>query len=349
MSTVCQNAVGGFVRMPCEWLKLPISPQAKTLLMALCNYADAQGKSWCSYEQLGEILQRSKASVTTYVSELREHGLITCKRQTYGNGYNYRLLITLVGWKDILTAWSGLAAAKRERSRARSDASAGAERCEDADEALSQSAPPPEKRRAASPQRIERSVQRTECSNPSGYKNKLHKTHSARPQAAPVGWSDEDEDFWKRFRPSDRDPIGSMLEKPKQELLRKVMARSDALRAEIALLTSAEASDLAKAALKGFVSRRRLAANEGEIEDAAKALAGAALTENAIEAAIDALDSAWKPYWKRLSSPKQLLEAVKEPVAKAMPSEHQRMILGRFSGRAYVASIHLRKLETGDL
>lgn len=347
MTTASQNAVGGFVRMPSAWLKLPISPQAKTLLMALCNYADAQGKSWCSYEQLGEILQRSKASVTTYVSELREHGLITCKRQTYGNGYNYRLLITLVGWKDILTAWSDMAAAKRERSRARPDA--GAEQCEDVAEATPQSAAPAETRPAAPSQRIERSVQRTERSNPTGYKNNLHKTHSARPQAAPVGWSDEDEDFWRRFRPSDRDPISSMLEKPRPDLLRKVIARHEALRAEISLLTSAEAFKLAKEALNDFVARRRLAASAGEIEDAAKALASVALTSTAVEAAIQALDSAWKPFWKRLSSPKQLLEAVKDPVAKAMPTEQQRRILGRFSGRAYIAAIHLKKLEAGDI
>lgn len=132
-------------------------------------------------------------------------------------------------------------------------------------------------------------------------------------------------------------------------MLRKVIARHEALRAEISLLTSAEAFELAKEALTDFVARRRLAASAGEIEDAAKALAGVALTETAVEAAINALDSAWKPFWKRLSSPKQLLEAVKDPVAKAMPSEQQRRILGRFSGRAYVASIHLKKLEAGEI
>lgn len=90
----------GFVALPAQILDLEISPGAFRVLTHLCNLANDEGWSWPSLEQLGEKLQRSKASISAYIAELREEGVIETVTQKMASGYNYRLKICVVFWSD---------------------------------------------------------------------------------------------------------------------------------------------------------------------------------------------------------------------------------------------------------
>lgn len=114
MTTATEIAATGFVRVPRPWIALDVSPAARALLVHFCGAANADGESWYSYEQLAAILDRSKAAVSGYVAELREAGVLETERQKLANGFNYRLLVRLVGWSDLVSGWKRLS----ERGRA---------------------------------------------------------------------------------------------------------------------------------------------------------------------------------------------------------------------------------------
>ncbi|WP_236638571.1 helix-turn-helix domain-containing protein [Mangrovicoccus ximenensis] len=173
--------------MPRAWLQLAISPQAKTLLLAFCGFADAKGESWHSYEELGRLLNRSKSSISAYVAELREHGLIDCIRQTYGNGYNYRLRVVVSGWQEMCSRWSAMAAGSGKPSEPKA----------------------------------ERSVRDAERKDPKGPKNKIHKNNTVKE------WSPELEAEWRQHRPSDSDPVGVWHGTARTGLLQHVIAEAE--------------------------------------------------------------------------------------------------------------------------
>ncbi|MDC0136765.1 winged helix-turn-helix domain-containing protein, partial [Sulfitobacter sp.] len=52
------------------------------------------------FAQLGRRLGRSRASVSAYIAELREAGVLTTQEQKMANGYNYRLRYTVTFWKE---------------------------------------------------------------------------------------------------------------------------------------------------------------------------------------------------------------------------------------------------------
>ncbi|WP_170378768.1 helix-turn-helix domain-containing protein [Ruegeria atlantica] len=94
----------GFVALPAQVLDLNISPGAFRVLTHLCNLANDDGWCWPSLKQLGEKLNRSKASISSYIAELRKEGVIGTVNQKMASGYNYRLKIQVIFWSE----WIGI-------------------------------------------------------------------------------------------------------------------------------------------------------------------------------------------------------------------------------------------------
>ena len=106
----------GFIALPVEVLELDLSPGAFRLLAELCRMANEDGFCWPSLAQLGERLGRSRSSVSGYIKDLRDVGLITTQEQQMANGYNYRLKYRVSFWKEWRSSISRPTAQKDERS-----------------------------------------------------------------------------------------------------------------------------------------------------------------------------------------------------------------------------------------
>ncbi|WP_138467849.1 helix-turn-helix domain-containing protein [Poseidonocella sp. HB161398] len=306
MTAPASPADGGFVRMPRTWLTLAISPQAKTLLLAFCGFADAKGESWHSYEELGRLLNRSKSSISAYVAELREHGLIDCIRQTYGNGYNYRLRIVVLGWAEMCGRWA-------EMSR----------------EAAKRAVP-----------KAERRVQDAERKDPKGPKNQIPQNKTPAP-ALPA-WTAQLEAQWREHRPSDADPVSVWHGQASADFLGKVIACAEG--AKTGLWSHDEAKRGARSAVSAFALRHGLSASAKDVEEAAALVAGTALHPDALDSAIRALDAVWKPHWKHLPRPGQLQATISDPVRAAMPDPEILKRIGLLRNRAWIARQQLAKL-----
>ncbi|MEP1768380.1 MAG: helix-turn-helix domain-containing protein [Sulfitobacter sp.] len=90
----------GFVAFPVSLFDLDLTPGAFRTLAELCRMANTSGQCWPSLAQLGRRLGRSRASVSSYINELREAGVLTTQEQKMANGYNYRLRYTVTFWKE---------------------------------------------------------------------------------------------------------------------------------------------------------------------------------------------------------------------------------------------------------
>ena len=354
MTCASQPAEGGFVRVPRAWLHLPVSPQAKTLLMLFCAHADEDGHSWFSYEQLGAILRRSRSSVAGYVAELREAGVVRSTPQTYGNGYNYRLLIALEGWRGLLAAWAARRAWVRPRTEDEGPVSAGTAPRRDGQ--CPSAGPAPDASTSAAPgvtaganstpaaarpvvRRFERSVRRAERKDPKGPKSEIHQTYS---DAAPRRlWSDELEEEWRRHRPSDRDPPFQVIGTPRRGLLEAVLRHSEALRSTCHGGADG-ARDDARLRLAAFAEAHRLEAPREALDALGAELASLALLPAQRDAAMEALASVWKPHWRRLPSPAQLAATAGPAAATAGPPAAVREEAARFGMRAWIAGRLLR-------
>ena len=112
--------------MPAAWLDLGVSPGARLLLVQFCRAANAEGASWRSYRQLGEILGRAPSTIQRYVEELRNVGVITTEKQQTKSSQNCRLKVFVVGWAEIRAAWRAMSKASRHRRDAKSRTAADA-------------------------------------------------------------------------------------------------------------------------------------------------------------------------------------------------------------------------------
>jgi len=90
----------GFVAFPVALFDLDLTPGAFRTLAELCRMANTSGQCWPSLAQLGRRLGRSRASVSSYINELREAGVLSTEKQKMANGYNYRLRYTVTFWKE---------------------------------------------------------------------------------------------------------------------------------------------------------------------------------------------------------------------------------------------------------
>jgi len=287
---------GGYLRMPNEWLRLPVSPAAKVLLAHFCSAASEFGASWYSYEQLSEIVGRSKASISTYVKELRAAGVISVRNQRTANGFNYRLFVTIVGWRDLLADWT----------QGRKPSKSGSKK-------------------------TERRVQPTERNDPTGHKTKTYKTKTppcpivakavaaiSSSDAQGVVWEDKDERDWARFRPSDRDPATSHGALPAPELIEKIQARVLTLCATTGVLDQAEKRELVTSMMLDFCEKHRISPSEDEQEKFRAAVMIGVQTKNQAQLLFDKLSDRWHPSWKRLSTPSQIQKICDESDARSL-------------------------------
>ena len=354
MTCASHPAEGGFVRVPRAWLHLPVSPQAKTLLMLFCAHADEDGHSWFSYEQLGAILHRSRSSVAGYVAELREAGVVRSTPQTYGNGYNYRLLIALEGWRGLLAAWAARRASARSRAEDEGPADAGAAPRRDG--RRPSAGPAPDASRSKAPdvtteasstsaaarltvRRSERSVRPVERKDPKGPKTEIHQTYSSA--ATRRLWSDELEDEWRHHRPSDRDPPFQVIGTPRRGLLEAVLRHAEALRSTCHG-GAGDARDDARLRLAAFAEAHQLEAPREALDALGAELASLAPLSAQRDAAMEALAGVWKSHWRRLPSPAQLATTAGPAVATAGPPAAVREEAARFGTRAWIAGWLLR-------
>jgi biotin operon repressor len=275
--------------MPNEWLRLPISPGAKVLLAHFCSAAGQKGESYYSYEQLSDVVGRSRSSICAYVKELRLAGVLKSKEQKTANGYNYRLLISIIGWDDLIASWTS-----SRKTNVKSDA-----------------------------QKNERSVQLAERIDPSGQINKIHKTNTSR-DASPLErdkkpsvkrtvpeWSVENEKEWRRFRNSDRDPIYNHGPLPSVHLIQKMSEIADAIAHNAGVIKISQADELAQARTEAFVEANNITATSPQIKEFANALKSMCATQKKMNHILEALQSTWRPFWRKLSSAEQLKEFAK--------------------------------------
>lgn len=97
----------GFVALPVDVLDLDLSPGSFRTLVELCRMANLEGWCWPSLDQLGQKLGRSKASISSYLKELRACGLLETVEQRTANGYNYRLKYRVTFWQDWRASLAG--------------------------------------------------------------------------------------------------------------------------------------------------------------------------------------------------------------------------------------------------
>lgn len=341
---------GGFARFPQNYIYLPISPQSKLLLVVFCAFANKKGESWFPYEKLAEMLQRSKASISAYMAELVDGGLVTYQRHRFGNGHNAHMTVKVVGWEDLLAHWAGLTATKKSKmiKASQDDTSRKAQTITKdlqtaAEEALStESAEHAPAHPAPSPsvQEAECGVQPTECKDPSGPITKIQLT-----KTRDVVWDKDDERAWRAFRPQDSDPISVGNGTPAPALLRKVVRYHDHLVSSLGLLEPPRALEAARIALEAFVRSRRLEASADQLAAAAEAISEVAKTPEAISAAMEALHEVWQPHWRRLSEPTQIKKTCRAAADASMPSFEERQFVGRMGNRAWIAKGILKKLH----
>ena len=157
------DASKGFVALPASIMDLEMSLGAFRVLVELCNLACIRGYSWPGQDQLAEKIGRSKASVSGYVKELRELGLVETISQTMASGYNYRC-------KYLVTFWADWIASRKEKRVTRKPA-------------------------ANDDQPTERSVQPAD--RPSSKKNNIHKTQTDEPARRLAAVVNDVDKAWK--------------------------------------------------------------------------------------------------------------------------------------------------------
>jgi len=340
---------GGFVRVPRAYLDLNISPGAKVLILHLCASADANGESWHSYENIGSILGRSKASISNYVAELVDLGLVKAFEQKMANGYNYRRRLRLTEWRSFLTLWKNLTSQKKIREINTED---GMEEVRRAERSLTplrpkkvarDDTPALESTHAegvceVSTKSAERSVQPDECMDPSGpNKNQENKTPGA---IAPVVWSSKDESEWRSFRPDDKDPVATAYGLPSDGLITKLTAERERLRMDIGLLEKGTAAIQAHDLLQAFCTKHRLQPDPEAFTSAVGCITSMARTTPAIRAAITALNRAWQPHWKRLPTAKQMHDCISAEVVATSPQAHLIARIVNIDHRLWIAALH---------
>jgi hypothetical protein len=367
--------VGGFTQVPNEYLRAPVSIGARLLLCLLFDFADKNGASFHKYEDFCEILGRSKGAISGYVAELRKAGYIRCVQLKYGNGHNASLQFYIKGWSDIVNYWRKLkddAEAKRagekpakasEKKPSRAgkpgktvrEAKIGAKASKDEGETKAQSpssdtlsmsgntsypvAKDDPSATSSASEKTERPVQSSE--------HKINNNHINKHTCAYAqdGWSIEDENAWKKWRPNDKDSAFSGIHGKVVpiEVLKRAIIRADAVERALPIYTNEERVLAAKQALKHFCNKHGLETHLADFEAAASVIAGAAMTSRSLGAVMECLDKSWKPFWKKLSSPDQIKATIAgiSPNLGLSPAEIEKIKVQR--SRKAAAQIWLKR------
>lgn len=328
---IAQPSHEGYLRMPNSWLLLEISPGAKVLLAHFCSMANETGDSWCSYAQMTKIVGRGKSSISAYVAELRKVGMIRTKEQKTANGYNYRLLITVVAWKELVQKWT--------KSRRLETNSAN--------------------------QKNEHRVQSTERKDPKGPINKTYKTKppanpflktvtgsfTSAEQTLPVGeWSNQDEKAWKTFRPSDKDPASEFGDLPDPTLVAKMEQRLTSLKAIAGILEASGKRSLINGMTDTFCSEKKIQHDLEGRSSFVQTMMDICKTRSEILSIFEALSGQWHPSWRRLSTEGQI-KAVYNSLP-AMTDTNSRSILaeiGKINTRLMMYRMALKRSAPGQI
>jgi hypothetical protein len=342
----------GFVRVPTSYLELPISPGAKVLLLHLCAAANEHGESWYGYADIAAILGRSKSSIAAYVKELVELDLVEAIEQKTANGFNYRRRLKLVQWGSFLDLWKNFTSRKKSLNDKDKKDATEAKRKEFSvtrehapSKADARKTPPAHTAvsgRDLASQDTEHRVQQTECKDPTGPINKIHQNQTPA-ATAPVVWSADDEISWRRFRPSDNDPISVAHGKPCPALVEKLELLRTNLRQRAGLLAPEVARNEAQTRLEAFACKHGLKYTRSDLQDATEALSEIASTQGALDAAMQELEAIWKPYWHQMPTTRQIKKSL-ETVAKAAgPSRELRDKISQVQTRLWAANLHAGK------
>ena len=322
------SAPGGYVRIPRAWLAVDISPQAKALLIALCAQANESGASWYGYDQLGAILRRSKAAISGYIAELRDAGLVTCQKQTYGNGYNYRLKITLVGWRDHLAAWAQ--GSRRKADNASHDPERRVQPAERKDPSGPINNPDQNKSPCVS------------AGNDRGDNPPSSPRTSTTARKASTRWSVDDERRWRAFRPDDTAPINVIAANPDPKLAGALTRAIAALEAQVAVHGNASCAE----ALRDCLGPLGVSGAEEAWNDGGAALDRHVANGHDLGGLIEHLRALWKSHWRRPPTPRQIDAMVAGLPAPPDAAERRaaRTQLGRLRTRQWILERHERAM-----
>jgi len=347
---------GGFTQIPNSFFDAQVSPLAQLVLFYLCKFANDKGESFHQLKSIGAQIGRSKASVSNSLTELREAGYIQCIRQKNKMGYNISLKIRVKGWADIKAYWKKLTRNAQARRNQEEISTHDAARVDNG--IANHKSPLREVDRAdhsnhtnmtsnerdehdhSVVKKTERPVQPVERKDPKGLINNIHRNQYTA-ASVPLVWSSENEKAWKKFRPSDSDPVTVSMRDPEPALLEHAMACAARLEHKIGLPSQEEMRVAATHEITAFVDKNKLCATVEEVEEAAQTLMECAKTKDALKAAMELLDATWQPHWRKLSKPSQLTRTVKG-VSRYEGVDADRLAnLVRWQNRACAARIWL--------
>jgi hypothetical protein len=333
----------GFVRVPYSYLELPVSPGAMSLILHLCRAANDEGESYYSYEKIALIIGRSKGSISAYVKELVDLGIVHSTVTRTKNGYNSFRKLKLVQWASFVAYWEELKENKKStKNKKKSDVTEKKQGVSSVTHDVQKSTPKSASSTPVSPSsKTECRIQPTECKDPSGPINyiQLNKTPGAD---APVVWSSKDEEAWKRFRPDDDGPLSVSSGLPEPELIAKLEQVEQRLTTQLGRWSLAEAKEAAKGQLRAFAQKHGLKSDLEALSTASDALGEIAQSPPALHAAIEALDALWKPYWRQLPTPGQIKLSLTDAARKAGPSGNALSELSKFRKRLWFANLKAR-------
>lgn len=333
MNTIDPHAESGFIRIPRSYIALPVSPGAKVLLMHLCGSANERGESWHAYENIALLIGRSKASVSAYVRELTDLGLVEAIEQKMANGFNYRRRLRLTQWSTFLTKWQEMSLTKKSQQ---TKEKAPATEAVKAEFSVTRDTP------VFSDQQAERSIRQAERKDPTG-PNYIQKNKTPSAAAPAVVWTDSDEAEWRRFRPSDRDPVSVGTGLPSSELIQKMQQIEADLSRQGAILTPDAAKTAALGRLTNFARSHRIFMDEDALIKAAQSLAGIADTEVAQDACIATLEALWQPHWRKMPTPHQIKDSLTSTAQAQGTSSEMRIRISQIRARLWVARMHMSR------
>ena len=359
---------GGFVMMPAAWLTLPVSPGARLLLAQFCFAANADGASWYSYKQLGEILGRTSSTVQRYVDELRKVGVITTQEQRTATRHNYRLKVFLTGWAEIRSDWRARSEAARERREKGSEgraprreparaASPGLGATGAGQTGRSGMAEPGDGTRSGAPAgageearsagaatggppspSAGRGVPPAGCRyDPSGHSvNPIDKNHTqcGAPQVEylPI-WTEADEQRFQAAGPMNR---GGFRGRPDQALHDRLAAARDHALASCGVLPREARRALADRLWAAFAAEKGIEAEAGPM---LAALANGTRSGPDVQATMAAIRAGWQDHWRKPPSAWQIKSQI---VSNASLNAEALEDAKRFQKWAYEARIWLR-------
>lgn len=90
---------GHWTALPNRIMEIPMSDGAFRLLTLLCRHANREGSSFPSLQRLATMMGKSKASISSHLSELRDLGLVRTEKRVQGRNC-LGLLFVVTFWRQ---------------------------------------------------------------------------------------------------------------------------------------------------------------------------------------------------------------------------------------------------------